>query len=124
MKKLVLSTVVMLALSMGGAALAEDKAPADKPATKKSSVKRERTVTATAIVQAINLDKRIVTLKGPEGEGLRPHGRRRGQEPPPGEGRGRGQDQVLRIHRVPSPQTGRGAGAGPGGRRGGQGETG
>jgi hypothetical protein len=68
MKKLVLSTVVMLALSIGGAALAEDKAPAAKPATKKDSVKRERTVTATAIVQAINLDKRIVTLKGPEGK--------------------------------------------------------
>ena len=68
MKKLVLSTVVLLALAIGSAALAEDKAPAEKPATKKSSVKRERTITATAIVQAINLDKRIVTLKGPEGK--------------------------------------------------------
>ena len=67
MKKLVLLTVVMLALSIGGAALAEDKAPAANPATQKDSVKRERTVTATALVQAIDLDKRIVTLKGPKG---------------------------------------------------------
>jgi hypothetical protein len=67
MKKLALSTVVLFALSIGGAALAEEKAPADKPATKKTSIKRERTVTATAIVQAINLEKRIVTLKGPKG---------------------------------------------------------
>ena len=67
MKKLVLSTVVLLALSMAGTALAEDKAPADKSTTKRTSVKKERTVTATAIVQAIDLNKRIVTLKGPQG---------------------------------------------------------
>jgi hypothetical protein len=67
MKKIVLSTVVMLALSIGGTALAEDKAPAAKPAKKTTSVKKERTITATATVQAIDLEKRIVTLKGPKG---------------------------------------------------------
>lgn len=63
MKKLLAVTIAALvALSSGGAALAEEKAPAKKP-----YVKRERTVTATATVQAIDLDKRVVTLKGPEG---------------------------------------------------------
>lgn len=63
MKKLLAVTVAaFVALSSGGAALAEEKAPAKKP-----YVKKERTVTATATVQAIDLDKRVVTLKGPEG---------------------------------------------------------
>lgn len=63
MKKLLAVTIaVLVGLSSGGAALAEEKAPAKKP-----YVKKERTVTATATVQAIDLDKRVVTLKGPEG---------------------------------------------------------
>jgi len=63
MKKLLAVTVAALvALSSGGAALAEEKAPAKKP-----YVKKERTVTATATVQSIDLDKRVVTLKGEEG---------------------------------------------------------
>lgn len=63
MKKLLAVTVAALvALSSGGAVLAEEKAPAKKP-----YVKKERTVTATATVQAIDLDKRVVTLKGAEG---------------------------------------------------------
>ncbi|MRR07824.1 MAG: hypothetical protein EG828_12995 [Deltaproteobacteria bacterium] len=63
MKKLLAVTVAALvALSVGGVALAEEKAPAKKP-----YVKKERTVTATATVQAIDLEKRIVTLEGPEG---------------------------------------------------------
>lgn len=63
MKKLLAVTIaVLVALSSGGAALAEEKAPAKKP-----YVKKERTVTATATVQAIDLEKRVVTLMGQEG---------------------------------------------------------
>lgn len=63
MKKLLAVTIAALfALSAGGAAMAEEKAPAKKP-----YVKRERTVTATATVEAIDLEKRVVTLKGQEG---------------------------------------------------------
>ncbi len=69
MKKLFAVTVAALvALSTGGVALAEEKAPAEKAPAKKPHVTRERTVTATATVQAIDLKKRIVTLKNPEGK--------------------------------------------------------
>jgi len=56
--------VTLMALSAGSVAIAADKAPT----TKRTEVKRERAVTATAIVQAIDLEKRIVTLKGAEGK--------------------------------------------------------
>ena len=63
MKKLLAVTIaVLVGLSSGGAALAEEKAPVKKP-----YVRNERTVTTTATVQAIDLDKRVVTLKGPKG---------------------------------------------------------
>lgn len=63
MKKLLAVTVAALvALSVGGVARAEEKAPPKKP-----YVKKERTVTATATVQAIDLENRVVTLKGAEG---------------------------------------------------------
>jgi len=63
----------LLALSVGGMAIAEemspgDPAPAQKTKRKRTSVKKERVTTATATVQAIDLDKRIVTLKGPAGK--------------------------------------------------------
>ncbi|RNC68260.1 MAG: hypothetical protein ED859_11000 [Desulfuromonadales bacterium] len=68
MKKLLAVTVsALVSLSLGGTLLAEEKAPAEKAQSKKPHVKRERTVTATATVQAIDLEKRVVTLKGQEG---------------------------------------------------------
>jgi hypothetical protein len=65
MKKLVVFVVaVFFALSISGLVFAGEKAPAmEKPL----SVKKERLVTATATVEAIDLQKRVVTLKGPEG---------------------------------------------------------
>ena len=65
MKKiLVLLSVVIFALAQAGLVLAEEK-PAPKGA-KPSGIK-ERTVKKTATVQAIDLDKRLVTLKGEKG---------------------------------------------------------
>jgi hypothetical protein len=65
MKKLVVFVVaVFFGLSISGLVFAGEKAPAmEKPL----SVKKERLVTATATVEAIDLQKRVVTLKGPEG---------------------------------------------------------
>jgi hypothetical protein len=67
----------LLALSYGGMAVAEEKAPAAsapadkatpaKPKRKRTAIKKERTTTVTATVQALDLGKRIVTLKGPQG---------------------------------------------------------
>jgi hypothetical protein len=65
MKKFVVFVVaVFFGLSISGLVFAGEKAPAmEKPL----SVKKERLVTATATVEAIDLQKRVVTLKGPEG---------------------------------------------------------
>src|SRR5512136_2351352 len=63
-KVLALCLVVLFALSLAGAALAAEKAA---PADTRPSGKKERVVTATATVQAVDLEKRIVTLKGPKG---------------------------------------------------------
>ena len=70
-------SVSLLALSVGGMAIAEekapvaattaDKAPAPKPKRKRTAIKKERTSTVTATVQALDLEKRVVTLKGPKG---------------------------------------------------------
>jgi Cu/Ag efflux protein CusF len=65
MKKLfVLCLVALLSLSFAVVAFAAEKAA---PAETQPSGKKERTVSATATVQAIDLEKRIVTLKGPKG---------------------------------------------------------
>jgi ribosomal 50S subunit-recycling heat shock protein len=40
------------------------------PEGKKPSVKKERTTTVTATVEAIDMDKRVVTVKGPEGNSV------------------------------------------------------
>jgi len=64
MKKLfVVVMVALFTLSMGGMVVAEEKAPAKKP-----SVTKERTAEVTATVVAIDLEKRVVTLKGSEGK--------------------------------------------------------
>lgn len=63
MKKLfVVAMAALFTLSMGGMVVAEEKASAKKPA-----VTKERTAEVTATVEAINLEKRVVTLKGPKG---------------------------------------------------------
>jgi antitoxin (DNA-binding transcriptional repressor) of toxin-antitoxin stability system len=49
------------------AAATADKAPAPKPKSKRTAVTKERTTTVTATVQALDLKKRVVTLKGPKG---------------------------------------------------------
>jgi len=79
MKKRIFSVLAaaLLALSYGGMAVAEekapatsapaDKAPAAKPKRKRTAVKKEQTTTVTATVQALDLETRVVTLKGPQG---------------------------------------------------------
>ncbi len=67
MKKLMVAMVAgMLALAVGGSALAEES-KAEKAPAKKPSGMKERTVTATATVQAIDMKTRVVTLKGAAG---------------------------------------------------------
>ena len=79
MKKRIFAVLAtaLLALSYGGMAVAEEKAPATaapadktpaaKPKRKRTAVKKERTTTVTATVQALDLETRVVTLKGPQG---------------------------------------------------------
>lgn len=67
----------VLALSFTGLAIAEEmspppaatteKAPAPKIKRKRTAVMKEKTTTVTATVQALDLEKRVVTLKGPKG---------------------------------------------------------
>jgi Cu/Ag efflux protein CusF len=65
MKKLLVFVVaVLFGLSISGVVFAGEKAPA---AEKPLSVKKEKIVSATATVEAIDLQKRVVTLKGPKG---------------------------------------------------------
>jgi Cu/Ag efflux protein CusF len=65
MKKLLVFVVaVLFGLSISGLVFAEEKAPA---AEKPLSVKKEKVVSATATVEAIDLKTRVVTLKGPKG---------------------------------------------------------
>jgi hypothetical protein len=73
MKKLtVVLAATLSALSLAAVAIATDAKPAAEPKKavaegKKPSVKKESTTFATATVEAIDLDKRLVTLKGPKG---------------------------------------------------------
>lgn len=65
MKKLLVFVVaVLFGLSTSGLVFAGEKAPATE---KPLSVKKEKVVTAIATVEAIDLQKRVVTLKGPKG---------------------------------------------------------
>jgi len=63
-KLLVFAVAVLFGLSISGLVFAGEKAPATE---KPLSVKKEQVVTATATVEAIDLQKRVVTLKGPKG---------------------------------------------------------
>jgi ribosomal 50S subunit-recycling heat shock protein len=65
MKKfLVFVVAVLFGLSISGVVFAGEQAPATE---KPLSVKKEKVVTATATVEAIDLQKRVVTLKDPKG---------------------------------------------------------
>lgn len=68
MKKLfAVVSAALIAISCG--ALADEQAQGTKVSSgsKKPSVTKERIVNATATVEAIDLAKRVVTLKGPKG---------------------------------------------------------
>jgi len=63
-KSLVLIVAVLVCLSISGLTFAGEQTPAiEKPL----SVRKDQVVTATATVQAIDLQKRVVTLKGSKG---------------------------------------------------------
>jgi hypothetical protein len=67
-KLLVVVMAALFTLSMGGMVVAKEKAAVEEKApAKKPSVTKERTAEVTATVEAIDLEKRVVTLKGPEG---------------------------------------------------------
>lgn len=66
MKKLLVFVVaVLFGLSISGLVFGAENTPA---AEKQVSVKKERLVSETATVEAIDLQKRVVTLKGPKGK--------------------------------------------------------
>jgi len=72
MKKVTIVLAALLSLSLVAVAFAAEEKPAaeTKKATaegKKPSVKKEKTTHVTATVGAVDLDNRIVTVKGPEG---------------------------------------------------------
>ncbi len=65
--------VVLFALSVGAAAMAQEKAPAKAkpekaaPKAKPPGAKKERVVTLTGTVEAIDLANKVVTIKGSKG---------------------------------------------------------
>jgi ribosomal 50S subunit-recycling heat shock protein len=68
----VVLAITLLASSFGAVAIGASDTPAaeKKPVQtgKKPSVKKERTTHITATVEAIDLENRVVTLKGPKGD--------------------------------------------------------
>lgn len=74
-KMIVVVALALFSLSLAAVSMAADAKPAaetKKAAAegKKPSVKKERTTTVTATVEAVDMDKRIVTVKGPEGNSV------------------------------------------------------
>ncbi|OPY86592.1 MAG: hypothetical protein A4E73_03896 [Syntrophaceae bacterium PtaU1.Bin231] len=66
MKKVwILTSVFVLVLSLAAAGAQEKKA---QGTSERPKVVKERTAVMTATVEAIDLEKRLVTLKGPKGE--------------------------------------------------------
>ena len=69
--------VVLFSLSVGVGAMAQEKkataissapkSPEKAPAKVKSEVKRERVVTLTGTVEAVDMANRVVTIKGSKG---------------------------------------------------------
>jgi len=76
MKKMIVFVALYLfTMSLAAVSMAADATPAGEPKKaaaegKKPSVKKERTTTVTATVEAVDLEKRIVTVKGPEGNSV------------------------------------------------------
>lgn len=68
MKKLYLAVAAVVSLSLAGISFAAEQVTVTKQSTLKPSVKKERLVNETATVEAINLETRVVTLKGPKGK--------------------------------------------------------
>jgi hypothetical protein len=66
-KVLVFVAVVLFALSFAVTGVAQQKKGEAASAGKKPSVYKEKVVTGTATVQAVDLDKRVVTLKRADG---------------------------------------------------------
>ena len=66
-KLLVFMAVVIFALSFVGTVSAEEKKAESAAAGKKPSVYKEKVVTGTATVEAIDLEKRLVTLRRADG---------------------------------------------------------
>jgi hypothetical protein len=64
-KAMILAAAFVLVLSLAVAGAQEKKV---EGAAERPKVVKERAVTMTATVEAIDLDKRLVTLKGPAGE--------------------------------------------------------
>lgn len=71
-KMLTIAAVSLFALSLASVSIAEEAKPAadaKKPAVegKKPAVKKERSTQVIATVEAVDQEKRIITVKGPEG---------------------------------------------------------
>jgi hypothetical protein len=67
-KMLAVVAAALVSLSFAGVSLADEQVIVTKGSTKKPSVQKERIVTETATVEAIDQDTRVVTLKGPKGK--------------------------------------------------------
>jgi hypothetical protein len=68
MKRLfVFVAIIMFALSFAGIGLAQQKKGESTSTGKKPSVYREKVITGTATVEAVDLEKRIVTLRRADG---------------------------------------------------------
>ena len=70
MKKLIaVVAVALVSLAFAGVTLADEQVIVTKgPSTKKPSIQKERIITETATVEAVDLATRVVTLKGPKGK--------------------------------------------------------
>lgn len=71
-KMIVVVAGALFTLSLAAVSMAADAKPAAEPQKtasegKKPSVKKERTTHVVATVEAVDMDKRVVTVKGPEG---------------------------------------------------------
>jgi hypothetical protein len=72
MKKVTIVLAALLALSLTAVAFAAEVKPAAEAKKavvegKKPSIKKEKTTMVTVTVEAVDLDNRVVTVKGPEG---------------------------------------------------------
>ncbi|KPK93119.1 MAG: hypothetical protein AMJ94_03740 [Deltaproteobacteria bacterium SM23_61] len=64
-RSFIIAVAVVFALAIGTVAVGQDKK--GEPAAGKTKVVREKVVKVMATVEAVDLDKRVVSLKGPKG---------------------------------------------------------